>query len=354
LAWVSVLFVTATVIRNRDKPRRFTVATVKTLITVSSLCLVVGVFTPFIEMHARMTVPVIGTVTPKFEEKTISSAVAALFHSGNWIIGLLITLFSIVTPLAKLIVARLALGEISNERRTAIKKTLDTIGKWSMADIFVVAVLLACFAIRAADTSTDARPLWGFYFFVAYCLLSMVVSYALGHVEYEPESLSVKAAIQPIMIAIRALLAVTCFFVSGYIIICLSLGQRTADAMAVSIVDPNTIADSVQHLALHSTICVPFSVPHNGVYTANVIVTRGNSLNIFVIPATQVGAVNAGSRFTFIRGSEMLGTRNYIRSLSLASGTYALVLRDRDVKGSQLPDSEIQVRIALHSSPDQR
>jgi len=53
---------------------------------------------------------------------------------------------------------------------------------------------------------------------------------------------------QPGRDPIRFLRDLIVYEFSGYIIICLSLGQRTADAMAVSIVDPNTIADSVHHL----------------------------------------------------------------------------------------------------------
>ena len=206
--------------------------------------------------------------------------------------------------------ARIALGSVSHERRASLKRTLDLIGKWSMADVFVVAVLLACLAIRAADTSTDAHPLWGFYFFLAYCLLSMVVSYALGHLEPEAGDPPERVALQPSTIATRALLSVVCFFVSGYFIIYLSLGSRAANAATASVYNPNELHDSVEQLPLHSTACIPFSMPRNGTCTTRVSVPQGNSLNIFVVSATQVDAVKAGGRFFFIRGSEMLETRS--------------------------------------------
>ncbi len=353
LGWVTVLFVTATVIRNGDMPKRFSSDTVKALIAVSCLCLVVGIFAPFIEMHAKMNVVVIGTIVPKFEEKTIVSAISVLFHSGNWIVGCLILLFSVFTPIAKLVFARIALGSVSNERRASIKKTLDVIGKWSMADVFVVAVLLACLAIRAADTSTDAHPLWGFYYFLTYCLLSMVVSFALGHLEPESGNPPERVALQPSTIATRALLSIVCFCVSGYLIIYLSLGGRAANAATASVYNPNELHDSVEQLPLHSTSCIPFSMPRNGTCTTKVNVSRGNSLNIFVVLATQVDAVKAGGHFFFIRGSEMLGTRSYFRSLPLVRGEYVLVLRDKDFKGVQFPESEVRVHITLNPAPAQ-
>lgn len=49
---------------------------------------------------------------------------------------------------------------------------LKIIGKWSMTDVFVGAILLSFF--KGADKLTHA-VLQGFYFFLAYCLISIKV-----------------------------------------------------------------------------------------------------------------------------------------------------------------------------------
>ncbi|MEO0779788.1 MAG: paraquat-inducible protein A, partial [Bacteroidota bacterium] len=47
------------------------------------------------------------------------------------------------------------------------------IGKWSMADVFVVGVFLAFLATRSNENINAAlHP--GFYYFLAYCLISLL------------------------------------------------------------------------------------------------------------------------------------------------------------------------------------
>ena len=57
-------------------------------------------------------------------------------------------------------------------RRVSIR-TVDLIGKWSMTDVFVVAVLLAFLALGDQGlTRAEVGP--GLYFFAAYGVLSLV------------------------------------------------------------------------------------------------------------------------------------------------------------------------------------
>ena len=51
-------------------------------------------------------------------------------------------------------------------------------GKWSMADVFVVAVFLAYLAFSNIQSGiqTESNTLPGLYFFLSYCLLSIMAS----------------------------------------------------------------------------------------------------------------------------------------------------------------------------------
>jgi uncharacterized paraquat-inducible protein A len=59
-----------------------------------------------------------------------------------------------------------------------VKKTVGRIGKWSMADVFVVATFLSylSFSNMNSGIDTEAKTLVGLYFFLAYCILSIASS----------------------------------------------------------------------------------------------------------------------------------------------------------------------------------
>ena len=59
-----------------------------------------------------------------------------------------------------------------------VKKTVGKIGKWSMADVFVVATFLSYLSFSNMDSGidTEAKTLVGLYFFLAYCILSIASS----------------------------------------------------------------------------------------------------------------------------------------------------------------------------------
>lgn len=140
----------------------------------------VGIGATALGMIAAKEVPVLGMVVLKFEAKGIASTIAKLFTSGNAFLGLLIFLFSIAIPLAK-VGLMLYATYTTGEPHVKAMKVIKAVGKWSMADVFVVALLLAVFAIGGSDKSTDAFTGPGLYFFAAYCILSMWAGVWLAH-----------------------------------------------------------------------------------------------------------------------------------------------------------------------------
>ena len=116
--------------------------------------------------------------TTVYEQKqTILVTIRYLFeHDGYWAATLLL-LFSVCVPVGKLTLFSCALHARA-ERREKILNFINVIGKWSMADVFVVAIYTAYLGAKNSvgvgqpvHFETEYGP--GFYWFSAYCLVSL-------------------------------------------------------------------------------------------------------------------------------------------------------------------------------------
>ena len=112
------------------------------------------------------------------ETRSVVGAVRSLHASGNLFVAGLIVLFSIVVPITKaaLLLPIFALrGSATSYRLYAL---VQSISKWSMADVFAVGMLIALLVAKGtANLSAVAGP--GFYYFAAYCLVSNAAFQAL-------------------------------------------------------------------------------------------------------------------------------------------------------------------------------
>ena len=147
-------------------------------IVVAFIAFLVGIVAPVMALRAYTDLPVLGTVILKYESKSVVTALSALLDSGNWFIAFLIAMFSLLVPAAKTVVSLISLQ--SRKPRWSLRATrfIKAIGKWSMADVFVIAIFLAYFAL-GSDQFSDATVGLGLYFFAAYCLLSQFTSHYL-------------------------------------------------------------------------------------------------------------------------------------------------------------------------------
>jgi hypothetical protein len=119
------------------------------------------------------------------QTRSIVSAVRNLYEVGSPVPATLILLFSVVVPLAKAALVAWALFISDAARRLRTTQFVETIAKWSMADVFVVALFITYLAAQATQTPPgapeSAPPLIaftarfgpGFYWFAAYCLFSL-------------------------------------------------------------------------------------------------------------------------------------------------------------------------------------
>ncbi len=146
------------------------------------ISLITALFAPLLMMTVYKSFPLIGEVTLSYESKSIYTTITKLFSQKNYLIALLVLLFSVVIPLLKsmLIITYGFLKEsgIGEKGRAMIEK----IGKWSMADVFIVALLVVVFSTKQ-DIHTSLKLEAGLYFFIGYVMLSMLGSTLLGRSE---------------------------------------------------------------------------------------------------------------------------------------------------------------------------
>ena len=177
------------------------------LLILSSFCLLVGgITTPMIDLEARIDMLLFQLIGEEvifrdniifFQTKSITDIVEILIREGSFemiFVGILIFTFSIVFPLAKLIssfVYSLHIGEVNNH--SVIRFFVIKSGKWSMADVMVVAIFMAYIGFNgivgsqldmlreSSDpveifTTNGTKLLGGFYLFLSFCISSLILS----------------------------------------------------------------------------------------------------------------------------------------------------------------------------------
>jgi paraquat-inducible protein A len=142
------------------------------LVLVSLAVLIPGLTQPLITIRATMNL--LGQSREIFSDtRSIIQTIRNLHESGNDFVAGLILLFSVIVPFVK----ALLLGIIPllgrPEARFKLFLFVRSISKWAMVDVFVVGIWVAFLAGKAAD-HFDAMIEPGFYYFVAYCVISLV------------------------------------------------------------------------------------------------------------------------------------------------------------------------------------
>ncbi|ABO25358.1 paraquat-inducible protein A [Shewanella loihica] len=111
------------------------------------------------------------------KHRSILGTVQDLMQSGNLLVGIMIATFSVIIPTLKLL-AQAVLVFARGSTATLLTRLIDAIGKWSMADVFVVAIIVSYLAGNAEDQMGEliimhAQLEIGFWFFTGYCLFAI-------------------------------------------------------------------------------------------------------------------------------------------------------------------------------------
>ncbi len=123
-------------------------------------------------LYPVMTVVSLG----KSQSDTIISGVIYLFAHGDWPLGLIVFVASVLVPLLKMLALLYLLitvqrkSHLRNQTRTRLYRVVELVGRWSMVDIFVVALLAALVNVGAVAT---IEPGTGAIAFSAVVILTM-------------------------------------------------------------------------------------------------------------------------------------------------------------------------------------
>jgi len=118
------------------------------------------------------------------QTRSIAGSVRHLYQVGSNTAATLILFFSIIVPLTKSLIVSWAVLQSNAARRERAIFFVETIAKWSMADVFAVAIIIAYLAAQASQSAGgsgasaivfDATFGAGFYWFAGYCLTSLAV-----------------------------------------------------------------------------------------------------------------------------------------------------------------------------------
>ncbi len=142
-------------------PKRWDVVV---LLVVSAALLVTGLRLPIL------------TVRQVWAKNTFSvvSGIQSLYQEKQYFLALIIFFFSLVFPIVKLLVLTvLWLVRLSDTQRQRILHWLSALGKWSMLDVFVVAVIIVTVKLGVL---ASAKPEIGIYYFGSSILLTMVAT----------------------------------------------------------------------------------------------------------------------------------------------------------------------------------
>ena len=145
------------------------------LILGALACLVIGVTAPLLTLEKMY-----------FFENTVSllSTVNELYFQKEWFLFIIIAVFSLCVPILK-ITSLLLILNLSYSKDSLLDKALhiiETVGKWSMLDVFVVALLLVSVKLGVL---AKVEVHYGLYAFATSVLLTMGLSYWIHRLSIE-------------------------------------------------------------------------------------------------------------------------------------------------------------------------
>lgn len=168
-------------------------------LTLIALALFVpGILMPMFSLNMDVTAGVAGSnLSNELVNKELSliQTIEELWQDNRLFVAALIFIFSICIPLVKSAMVAIAYFCKSQKTEKRLINFIAAIGKWSMADVFVVAIFLAVLSTNHAETSSSQQIAMfgfklnleissetismvgqGFYYFTAYCLLSLLAT----------------------------------------------------------------------------------------------------------------------------------------------------------------------------------
>lgn len=168
------------------------------LFTITSfLFLVPGVYLSMLTIQSKgeMEAAIAGPLKMQLfkTSNSILNTVQDLFMHDNRFVACMIFLFSVIVPVVKGVIILAVFFSENSLMRKKLFAFVKAIGKWSMCDVFIVAIFLAYFSTKSHMRGTthetyilgfpidvnvlikmNAQLEIGFYCFLTYCILSLI------------------------------------------------------------------------------------------------------------------------------------------------------------------------------------
>ncbi len=163
---------------------------------IALIIFIPGIMLPMFSLSMEMTAQISGSsLTSQLINKELSllTTIQELWQDQRLLVATLIFLFSICIPLLKTFLVIISYLKKHTSAEKNILNFVASVGKWSMADVFVIAIFLAVLSTNHAETAdTQSLSLFsfkinllissetlsavglGFYYFTIYCLLSLL------------------------------------------------------------------------------------------------------------------------------------------------------------------------------------
>lgn len=152
-------------------------ATISNVYPRQSLLLRVIIVFAFATLAVGLVSPIITLEKFVFLENTFSvlSGILQLLNEGQWFLFILISGFSVILPAVKLMLLSLLVSANASSLESMQKYLhwMHVYGKWSMLDVFVVAILVVSVKL---GVMANVQMRFGLYFFAASVLLTMFVT----------------------------------------------------------------------------------------------------------------------------------------------------------------------------------
>ena len=167
------------------------------LINISSIALFIpGILLPMFYLTTDLKTQLgSSSFTTEIINKELSllGTISELWQDERLFVAVLIALFSIAVPMLKATLMLFAYFKRHTNLESKLVSFVSKISKWSMADVFVVAVFLAVLSTNHSESAQTERLKvfgfqidllisnetlsmvgYGFYYFAGYCILSMI------------------------------------------------------------------------------------------------------------------------------------------------------------------------------------
>lgn len=154
-----------------------TAKTIQLLLVVTLLLFIAGVSLPILTITKLLIVS---------NEVSILTGLLQLFEEQQYFIFIVIFLFSIVLPLLKLYYLYLlsARKAVDNQKYSKYLHLMHRYGRWSMLDVFVIAILIMTVKLGAlAYVEIES----GMFYFTAAVILLMVITSVMVKLESKLE-----------------------------------------------------------------------------------------------------------------------------------------------------------------------